>query len=94
MEWQRIRKRADNYVAAVNRFDNVLALRGATKGDRVFSLPGRVPKLYIAALGTLKWARAVFENSAVKCQLPRCVRRIGSHAPRLGLNRLGAISRS
>jgi acetyl-CoA synthetase len=40
--------------AAVNRFANVLALRGVTKGDRVFSLLGRVPELYIAALGTLK----------------------------------------
>ncbi len=40
--------------AAVNRFANVLAQRGITKGDRVFSLLGRVPELYIAALGTLK----------------------------------------
>jgi acetyl-CoA synthetase len=39
---------------AVNRFANVLAQRGITKGDRVFSLLGRVPELYIAALGTLK----------------------------------------
>ncbi|MGA8748620.1 MAG: AMP-binding protein, partial [Pseudolabrys sp.] len=40
--------------AAVNGFSNVLAQRGITKGDRVFSLLGRVPELYIAALGTLK----------------------------------------
>jgi acetyl-CoA synthetase len=40
--------------AAVNRFANVLAQRGIGKGDRVFSLLGRVPELYIAALGTLK----------------------------------------
>jgi acetyl-CoA synthetase len=40
--------------AAVNRFANVLAQRGVTKGDRVYSLLGRVPELYIAALGTLK----------------------------------------
>ena len=40
--------------AAVNRFGNVLAQRGIRKGGRVFSLLGRVPELYIAALGTLK----------------------------------------
>ncbi len=40
--------------AAINRFANVLAQRGIAKGDRVFSLLGRVPELYIAALGTLK----------------------------------------
>jgi acetyl-CoA synthetase len=40
--------------AQANRFANILAGRGVTKGDRVFSLLGRVPELYIAALGTLK----------------------------------------
>ena len=40
--------------AAANRFANVLAQRGVGKGDRVFSLLGRTPELYIAALGTLK----------------------------------------
>ncbi len=40
--------------AAVNRFANVLARRGVGKGERVFSLLGRTPELYIAALGTLK----------------------------------------
>ena len=40
--------------AQANRFANVLAQRGVAKGDRVFSLLGRVPELYIAALGTLK----------------------------------------
>ena len=40
--------------AAMNRFANVLARRGVGKGDRVYSLLGRVPELYIAALGTLK----------------------------------------
>ena len=40
--------------AAANRFANVLAQRGIAKGDRVFSLLGRVPELYIAAFGTLK----------------------------------------
>ena len=37
-----------------NRFANVLRQRGIGKGDRVFSLLGRVPELYVAALGTLK----------------------------------------
>jgi len=40
--------------AAANRFANVLAQSGIGKGDRVFSLLGRVPALYIGALGTLK----------------------------------------
>ena len=40
--------------AAVNRFANVLVQNGIGKGERVFSLLGRVPELYIAALGTLK----------------------------------------
>ena len=40
--------------AATNRFANVLAQRGIGKGQRVFSLLGRTPELYIAALGTLK----------------------------------------
>ncbi len=40
--------------AATSRFANLLQALGAGKGDRVFSLLGRVPELYIAALGTLK----------------------------------------
>ena len=42
-----------------SRFANVLAELGIEKGDRVFTLLGRVPELYFAALGTLKH-RAVF----------------------------------
>ncbi len=37
-----------------NRFANVLHARGLQKGDTVYSLLGRMPELYIAALGTLK----------------------------------------
>lgn len=37
-----------------NRFANVLRSRGLKKGARVYSLLGRTPELYIAALGTLK----------------------------------------
>jgi len=40
--------------AQVNRFANTLVRHGIGKGDRVFSLLGRVPELYISALGTLK----------------------------------------
>jgi acetyl-CoA synthetase len=40
--------------AAANRFANVLRRNGIGKGERVFSLLGRVPELYLAALGTLK----------------------------------------
>jgi len=40
--------------AEVSRFANILAQHGIAKGERVFSLLGRVPELYIAALGTLK----------------------------------------
>src|SRR4249920_1870820 len=37
-----------------NRFVNVLRGLGIGKGDRVFALAGRIPELYIAALGALK----------------------------------------
>nr|CAD6597274.1 acetate--CoA ligase [Rhizobium sp. TCK] len=42
-----------------NRFANVLHGLGVAKGERVYSLLGRVPELYVAALGTLKYG-AVF----------------------------------
>ncbi|WP_372718406.1 acetate--CoA ligase [Immundisolibacter sp.] len=45
--------------AASNRFANVLGGLGIQPGERVFSLLGRVPELYLTALGTLK-AGAVF----------------------------------
>lgn len=37
-----------------SRFANVLTTLGIKKGERVFDLTGRLPELYIAALGTLK----------------------------------------
>jgi len=37
-----------------NQFANVLRARQFKKGDKVYALLGRVPELYIAALGTLK----------------------------------------
>ncbi len=47
---------------ATNRFANVLRHLGVTNGDRLFVLAGRIPELYIAALGTLK-------NRSVLCPL-------------------------
>jgi len=40
--------------SATNRFANVLRSLGVAKGERVFLLAGRIPELYISALGTLK----------------------------------------
>ncbi|HVA80199.1 MAG TPA: acetate--CoA ligase [Candidatus Binataceae bacterium] len=48
--------------ALANRFANVLKRLGAGKGERVFLLAGRIPELYISALGTLK-------NGSVFCPL-------------------------
>lgn len=42
-----------------SRFANVLKSTGIRRGDKVYALLGRVPELYIAALGTLR-AGAVF----------------------------------
>jgi acetyl-CoA synthetase len=40
--------------AEANRFANVLDGLGVSRGDRIFVLMGRMPELYIAALGALK----------------------------------------
>lgn len=45
-----------------NRFANVLTKLGVGKGDRVFLLAGRIPELYVSALGALK-------NGSVFCPL-------------------------
>ena len=45
-----------------DRFANVLAALGVERGERVFVLAGRIPELYVAALGTLK-------HGAVFCPL-------------------------
>ncbi len=42
-----------------NRFANVLRSLGVGEGETVFALAGRVPELYVAAMGTLK-NRSVF----------------------------------
>jgi acetyl-CoA synthetase len=38
-----------------NRFANALEALGVKRGDRVYALAGRLPELYVAALGTLKY---------------------------------------
>ncbi|MEA3363600.1 MAG: acetate--CoA ligase [Thermodesulfobacteriota bacterium] len=48
--------------AQSNRFANVLRALDVGKGERVFSLSGRIPELYFAVLGTLK-------NTSVFCPL-------------------------
>lgn len=45
-----------------NRFANALRGLGVGKGDRVFTLTGRIPELYVTALATLK-------NGSVLCPL-------------------------
>ena len=40
--------------AESNRFANLLATLGLAAGERVFCLAGRIPELYVAALGTMK----------------------------------------
>lgn len=52
----------DELQKLTSRFANVLASLGVEKGDRVFALMGRIPELYVAALGTLK-------NGSVFCPL-------------------------
>jgi acetyl-CoA synthetase len=42
-----------------SKFANVLRELGIQKGERIFALTGRIPELYMAALGTLKYT-AVF----------------------------------
>ena len=48
--------------AATSRFANALRALGVGRDERVFTLLGRVPELYVAALGTLK-------NGSVFCPL-------------------------
>jgi len=43
-----------NLQKRTSQFANVLNQLGVTKGDTVFSFTGRIPELYVAALGTLK----------------------------------------
>jgi len=44
----------DSLRQQTSQFANVLKGLGVAKGDRVFALMGRIPELYVTALGTLK----------------------------------------
>jgi acetyl-CoA synthetase len=48
--------------ALTNRFANALRTLGVGRGERLYTLTGRIPELYIAALGALK-------NGSVYCPL-------------------------
>jgi len=52
--WQRLDMTYGELRASSNRFANVLASLGVCQGDCVATLLGRVPELYVTALGTLK----------------------------------------
>ena len=45
--------------AASNRFANVLRRLGVRRGERIFTLTGRVPELYVAVLGAFKHGSVV-----------------------------------
>jgi acetyl-CoA synthetase len=49
----------DDVLKGASKFANILAAHGIGRGDRLFSMMGRTPELYFAALGTLR-AGAVF----------------------------------
>ena len=49
-----------------SRFADLLSTLDIKKGERVFTLTGRIPELYIAALGTLK-------TTAVFCPIVFCL---------------------
>jgi len=44
----------ENLLRNASKFANVLTRHGIGQGDRLFSMMGRVPELYFAALGTLR----------------------------------------
>jgi acetyl-CoA synthetase len=58
-EWQREDYSYALLSALSSRFANVLDHLGVTAGDRVFTLSGQVPQLYVTLFGALK-ARAVY----------------------------------
>ncbi|MGE0679368.1 MAG: acetate--CoA ligase [Candidatus Binatia bacterium] len=67
LRWLGKRSEVRNFTYAdlqkqTNRFANVLKKLGVGKGDRVFLLAGRIPELYISALGA-------FKNGNVFCPL-------------------------
>ena len=53
---------------------------GVSAGDRVFALLGRVPELYVAALGTLKNAQRASARCSRRSGPSRCAQRLSSSA--------------
>jgi len=67
LRWLGKRGAVEDYTYAdlerlTNRFANALRALGVERGERVYALTGRIPELYVAALGTLK-------HGAVFCPL-------------------------
>ena len=67
LRWLGKRGRVEDYTyghlqVLTSRFANVLHALGVGRGERVYVLTGRIPELYVAALGTLK-------NGSVFCPL-------------------------
>ena len=80
-----------------SRFANLLSQLGVRPGERVFTLLGRVPELYVAVLGTLK-TRAVlsplfsaFGPEPVRERMPRGEGRVLVTTPELYRRRVAPI---
>ena len=80
-----------------NRFANVLRSLGLQAGDRVVTLLGRKPELYIAALGTLKFGGvfcplfAAFGPEPVRARMSRGQARLLVTTPRLYQRKVAPI---
>jgi len=61
-------------LAATNRFANILGRLGLGRGDIVCTLAGRVPELYVTALGTLKYGGVYSPLFAAFGPEPVCTR--------------------
>ena len=83
--------------ARTNRFANALHDLGLGRGDRVFSLLGRVPELYTTALGTLKSASvfcplfSAFGPEPIRQRLTRGDGRVLVTTPALYRRKVAAI---
>jgi acetyl-CoA synthetase len=86
--------------ASTNRFANLLETLGVQPGERVFSLLGRVPELYVTALGTLKHRSvfcplfSAFGPEPIRQRLGRGDGRVLVTTPTLYRRRIAAIRES